>query len=90
MKRIVGILSVLVLISCSPDAKLIAENEELKSKIEKLTEHAQQSAAEARNAQAEAMKAAEEAQMQAAAARASAEEALRQKKLAEEALKKCK
>lgn len=76
MKKIVGILTVLFLASCSPDAKLLAENEELKAMMEKLTTKAEQAASEARNAQANA--------------EAAAAEAAKQMELAEEALRKLK
>ncbi|MEQ9402765.1 MAG: hypothetical protein RIM99_04190 [Cyclobacteriaceae bacterium] len=83
MKQTIGILSLILMIACSPDQKLIEENKQLRAEVEKQTELALNAAAEAQKAQAMAEAAAVEAQRQAA-------EAVRQRDLAMAATEKAR
>lgn len=82
MKRYIGMLAVIFMISCSPDQKLARENEELLAITKELTQVAEVQKAEAERAMAMAMEAQSEAERAQKMAQTSAEEAVRQAELA--------
>ena len=65
MKRYLGILAVILMISCSPDQKLVKENEELKQLTKELTQAVNEQKQRAEEAEAKTLAAVSEVQRQA-------------------------